>query len=94
MEKREIEETLQKQRAYFETGQTLPVSARKAALRKLYAGIVEKEKRLCAEYESMELSVFTDRRTSDRCHRGGEYGGFKAKRLCALYGGGYDRADR
>ncbi len=48
MEKREIEEILQKQRAYFETGQTLPVSARKAALRKLYAGIEEREKRLCA----------------------------------------------
>ncbi len=42
------------------------------------------------DHESVELSVFTDHRTSDRCHRGGEYGGFKAQRLFARY----RRADR
>lgn len=48
MEKQEIQEIIQKQREYFETGETLPPSARKAALRKLYAGIEKKEKQLCA----------------------------------------------
>ncbi len=48
MEKQEIQEILQRQRAYFETGATLPVSARKAALRKLYTGIEKQEKQLCA----------------------------------------------
>ncbi len=48
MEKQEIQEIIRRQREYFETGATLPVSARKAALRKLYAAIGEKEKLLCA----------------------------------------------
>ena len=48
MEKQEIQEILQRQRDYFETGRTLPTGARKAALRKLYAGIEKKERQLCA----------------------------------------------
>lgn len=48
MEKQEIQEIIRKQREYFESGATLPVSARKAALRKLYTAIEEKEKLLCA----------------------------------------------
>ncbi len=48
MEKREIQEILDRQRVYFETGATCPVSARKAALRRLYTAIEEKEKKLCA----------------------------------------------
>ena len=48
MERQEIQEIIQRQREYFETGETLPPSARKAALRKLYAGIEKKEKQLCA----------------------------------------------
>lgn len=48
MEKQEIQEIVRKQRDYFETGATFPVSARKEALRKLYAAIEEREKELCA----------------------------------------------
>ena len=48
MEKKEIQEVIKRQRAYFETGATLPVSARKAALRKLYTAIEEQEKQICA----------------------------------------------
>jgi len=48
MEKQEIREIIRKQRRYFATGATLPVRARKAALRRLYAAIEKKEKLLCA----------------------------------------------
>ena len=48
MEKQEIQKILDRQREYFETGATYPVSVRKEALRRLYAGIEEREEKLCA----------------------------------------------
>lgn len=48
MEKQEIQKILDRQREYFETGATYPVSARKEALHRLYARIEEREKKLCA----------------------------------------------
>ena len=44
----EAEDLLNAQRAYFETGATLPVPARKKALKALYQAIGEYEERICA----------------------------------------------
>ena len=46
MTEQEIKELVTKQRRYFQTGATLPVNARIAALRRLYAAITEYEKEI------------------------------------------------
>ena len=46
MTEQEIKELVTKQRRYFQTGATLPVNARIAALRRLYAAITEHEKEI------------------------------------------------
>lgn len=46
MTEQEIKDLVTRQRKYFQTGATLPVSARTAALRKLYAAISSNEKEI------------------------------------------------
>ena len=46
MDTKEIDLLLERQRAYFQTGATLPVRFRKEMLRKLYAAVERYEERI------------------------------------------------
>ena len=46
MNQQEIQDLLTRQRKYFQTGATLPVSTRLAALKRLYAAITANEKEI------------------------------------------------
>lgn len=67
MEKQMIEELLQRQRRYFKSGATLPVCAREAALRKLYAAVKEYE---CELSLALLLDLGKNRNESYMCELG------------------------
>ncbi len=67
MTDQEIQVVIEKQRKYFATGATLPVAARKAALKKLYAAIDKYEDKL---YEALKYDLGKSASESYMCEIG------------------------